>query len=52
VEKVFDFVHEQVAKQVLADWKVQQTPVLSKSAQLADIVIGVRPESPAERSSK
>jgi Caspase domain len=52
VEKVFDFVHEQVAKQVLADWKVQQTPVLSKSAQLSDIVIGVRPESPAERSSK
>jgi Caspase domain len=52
MEKVFDFVHEQVAKQVLADWKVQQTPVLSKSAQLADIVIGVRPESVGEGSSK
>ncbi len=48
VEKIFDFVHEQVARQVLADWKVQQTPVLSKSAESTDIVIGVRPESIAE----
>ena len=52
VEKVFGFVHEQVAKQVLSDWKAQQTPVLSKSAELADIVIGVRPEASGERSSR
>jgi len=52
MEKVFAFVHEQVAQQVLADWKVHQTPVLSKSAQFTDIVIGVRPEPVAEQSSK
>ncbi len=51
IDKIFDFVHQEVSKQVLADWKVHQTPVLSKSSQITDIVIGVRPESLAARSS-
>ncbi len=51
LEQIFNFVHEQVSQQVLADWKVHQTPVLSKSSQVADIVIGVRPESLAAHAS-
>ena len=50
VEKVFDNVREQVSKQVLADWKVHQTPVMSKSTQVTDIVIGVRTEAVGARS--
>ena len=45
LDKVFNTVRDEVSKQVLADWKVQQTPVISKSSQSADIVIGVRPET-------
>jgi uncharacterized caspase-like protein len=44
VDQVFDTVRDAVSKQVLAEWKMHQTPVLSKSMQSPDIVIGVRPE--------
>lgn len=33
-------------------WELRLQPVLSKSAQFTDIVIGVRPEPVAEQSSK
>jgi hypothetical protein len=51
VDKVFDTVRDQVSKQVLADWKMHQTPVLSKSTQSPDIVIGVRPETLAAHTA-
>jgi hypothetical protein len=51
VDKVFDTVRDEVSKQVLADWKVHQTPVISKSSQSAEIVIGIRPEIFAARSA-
>jgi len=51
VDKVLDTVRDQVSKQVLADWKMHQTPVLSKSTQSPDIVIGVRPETLAAHSA-
>ncbi|HST09677.1 MAG TPA: caspase family protein, partial [Terriglobales bacterium] len=51
VDKVFNIVRDEVSKRVLADWKVHQTPVISKSSQSADIVIGVRPETFAARAA-
>jgi uncharacterized caspase-like protein len=51
VDRVFDMIRDQVSKQVLADWKMHQTPVLSKSTQSPDIVIGVRPETLAAHSA-
>ncbi len=51
VDKFFDAVRDQVSRQVQADWKMHQTPVLSKSTQSPDIVIGVRPETLAAHSA-
>lgn len=41
IASVYDYLREQVSRQVLADVKVRQTPVMSRSEQGADIVIGV-----------
>ena len=45
LDKIFGFVRDEVAKQVLSDWKAHQTPVLTKSSETAEIVLGVRPEA-------
>jgi|HubBroStandDraft_6_1064221.scaffolds.fasta_scaffold07077_4 hypothetical protein len=45
MDKIFGFVHDEVARQVQSDYKAHQTPVLSKSSQTAEIVIGARPAS-------
>jgi uncharacterized caspase-like protein len=51
MDKIFDFVHDQVARQVQSDYKAHQTPVLSKSTQTAEIVIGARPASTTATSN-
>ena len=45
VDRIFEFVRDQVSKQVLSDWKAHQTAVLSRSNETAAVVIGVRPEA-------
>ena len=41
IDMVYSFVREQVSKQVMAEKHKQQTPVMSKGTQAAEIVIGV-----------
>jgi hypothetical protein len=43
IDKVYDYVHQQVSKSVLAKLKLQQNPVLSLSDQSVDVVLGARP---------
>ncbi len=40
IQKVFDYVHDQVSRSVLAKYEVKQEPVLSVSDGKAEIVIG------------
>ena len=47
IDKVYAFVREQTSKQVMAEKHQQQTPVMSKSDQAAQIVIGVQTGSRA-----
>ena len=41
IDKVYAFVRDQVSRQVMAEKHQQQTPVMSKGTQAAQIVIGV-----------
>jgi hypothetical protein len=43
IGKVYDYVHVQVSKTVLAKLKLEQNPVLSLSDQSVDIVLGSKP---------
>jgi len=47
IDKVYAFVRDQVSKQVMAEKHQPQTPVMSKGAQAAEIVIGVETGSRA-----
>lgn len=41
LKKVYAYVREQVSQHVLADWRAEQTPVISESADTLDFVLGV-----------
>jgi uncharacterized caspase-like protein len=43
IDKIYQYVKEQVSKRVAADAKQRQTPVLSRSDRGAEIVVGVKP---------
>lgn len=47
IDKVYGYVRDQVSKQVMAEKHQQQTPVMSKGTQAAQIVIGVETGSRA-----
>ena len=47
IDKVYAFVRDQVSRQVLAEKHREQTPVMSKGTQAAEIVIGVQTGSRA-----
>lgn len=40
LKKVYTYVREQVSQHVLADWRAEQTPVISESADTLDFVLG------------
>ncbi len=47
IDKVYAFVRDQVSRQVMAEKHREQTPVMSKGTQAAEIVIGVETGSRA-----